>query len=87
MKDKLKRFIEKFKEQTGYASMIEVHGTGELLLTGCRTLLDFDDNTITVDTVNVMVRICGKGLSITAYRHDLLCVIGEINVIDMGGVC
>ena len=87
MKEKLKSFIEKFKEQTGYASMIEVHGTGELLLTGCRSLLDFDDNTITVDTVNGTVRICGRSLAITAYRQDLLCVTGDINVIDMGGVC
>ncbi len=87
MGERFKSFVEKFREQTGSASLLEVHGKGELMLTGCRNLLDYNESSIMVDTVNGIVKICGRRLEISAYRQDLLSISGEITVIDMGGIC
>ena len=84
MGERLKNLREKLMEKSGNASMLEVYGIGELLISGCRTLVDFDDRSVTVDTVNGKVTVYGKGLCVCAFRADLLSVSGSLSRIDFG---
>lgn len=82
--EKLRRFRDKLREETGFSSVLEVYGTGELMLTGCKGLLDFSDRLILCETVSGILKIYGKGLSVCAYRADLLLVCGSIDAISFG---
>ncbi len=82
--EKLRRLRDKLKEETGFSSVLEVYGTGELMLTGCKGLLDFSDQFVLCDTVSGIVRVYGKELSVCAYRADLLLVCGCIRDISFG---
>jgi len=85
MGERFERLRDAIREKAGRASLVEVYGTGELLLTGCVSLLDFDDCKVIVNTVNGLVTVFGEGLRIVAFRADLLSVSGCIHSVEFGG--
>lgn len=88
MAKKMKRLRELVREKSDSAASLEVYSFSELLLTGCTDLFDFCDEFVFVDTVNGPLKIWGTGLSVTAYRADLLTLEGTITKIEFGGeVC
>lgn len=88
MKERFQRFRENIRERVGTASVLEVYGRGEIMVTGCVALCDFDPSCVYVETVNGLVSVFGKGLEVCAFRADLLCVKGRIEKIEFGGcVC
>lgn len=87
MTKRLKKIRDKLTECTGTASCCEIRGFGEILITGCTSLADFNDNTVVVETVNGKIRLCGEDLKICAFRADLLSVTGIISRVEFEGEC
>lgn len=85
MIQRLRRMKDRLTDAAGYFSCCEVHGRGEVMLTGCTCLVDFNDSTVLVETVNGRIRFEGEGLKICAFRADLLSVCGNIRRIDFEG--
>ncbi len=88
MKERFERMRESVRERVGTASVLEVLGRSELLVTGCVALCDFDSSSVYVETVSGLVSVFGECLEVCAYRADLLCVKGRIERVEFGGtVC
>ena len=85
MIQKLRRIKDKLCDSAGFFSCCEIHGAGEVMLTGCTCLVDFDECAVVVDTVNGRIRFEGEGLSIRTFRADLLSVCGNIKRVDFLG--
>ena len=88
MRERFQRLREKINERVGTCSTLEVYGRGEVMVTGCVALCDFDSKSVFVETVNGLVSVFGQGLEVCAFRADLLCVRGKIEKVEFGGcVC
>lgn len=85
MAKKMKRLRDIVLEKSGAAASLEIYSFSELLLTGCTELYDFNEEFVFVNTVNGPLRIWGTGLSVTAYRADLLTLEGTVTKIELGG--
>ena len=88
MRERFQRLREKISERVGTCSTLEVYGRGEVIVTGCVALCDFDASCVYVETVNGLVSVFGQSLEVCAFRADLLCVRGRIEKVEFGGcVC
>ena len=85
MGERLKRLKDNLRLKAGTATLVEVYGTRELLVTGCTGIVDFNENEVSVDTVDGRVTLLGSALTISAYRADLLAVNGCIEKLVFGG--
>ena len=77
--------LSKLETAVGHCSMIEVHGDSELLLSGCRGIVDYDPTQIAVNTLSGPVLICGFRLCLSVFRGDILRIEGHITEIKFGG--
>ena len=59
-------------------SFIEIHGTSDMILSGCKRIIDYNLEEITCDTVSGVVRIVGERLTLDIFRGDILTVCGSI---------
>ena len=85
LKEQKERLVSHLTEAVGMAPLIEIHGTGELLLSGCLGITDYDRERIIVDTVRGKISICGKSLGMSVFRGDMLSREGKIHMICFGG--
>ncbi len=60
-------------------SFIEIHGTSELILSGCKKILDYSSEKIVCDTVSGGLVIEGSCLRLDIFRGDILTVCGKIS--------
>ena len=81
----LKRLKRRITDSMGNGALVEEYGGREALLTGCTALCDFDDTSVRAETVSGPVTVWGRGLSVCAYRCDLISVKGEITKVELGG--
>lgn len=59
-------------------SFIEIHGSSELILSGCRKIIDYSTERISCDTVSGYLAIEGKCLQLDIFSGDILTVCGNI---------
>lgn len=85
MREKKEKLMSKLTDAVGMAPLIEIHGTGELLLSGCRSITDYSDDRIIVDTLMGAVSILGRRLEMSVFRGDILSIEGVIHMISFGG--
>lgn len=84
MGKRLKRLGQRAMDASSVSSMLEVIGVSELLLTGCRSLIDFNEEKVIVDTVSGLVTVYGEQLCVNTFRADLLCVCGTLTRVEFG---
>ncbi len=82
--EKCSEAIQKLTVEAGSAPLIELHGSGELLISGCRGILDYDPCLIKVETSCGVMTVKGKGLRVSVYRSDMLSVEGSVSMLCMG---
>ena len=80
-----RQILSKLGTAVGHCSMIEVHGDRELLLSGCRGIVDYDNTKIVVNTISGQVVINGHHLCLSVFRGDILSIEGCITEIKFGG--
>ena len=80
-----REILSRIGTAVGHCSMIEVHGDRELLLSGCRGIVDYDNAKIIVNTLSGQVVICGFRLYLSVFRGDILRIEGHITEIKFGG--
>lgn len=79
------QLLSKLGTAVGHCSMIEVHGDRELLLSGCRGIVDYDSTKIILNTLSGQVFVCGTHLCLSVFRGDILSIEGHITEIKFGG--
>lgn len=80
-----RQFLSKLETAVGHCSMIEVHGDRELLLSGCKGIVDYDNAKIVINTLSGQVVVCGFRLCLSVFRGDILRIEGHITEIKFGG--
>jgi hypothetical protein len=80
-----RQFWSKLETAVGHCAMLEVHGNRELLLSGCRGIVDYDSEKIVVNTISGSVMIHGQNLCLSVFRGDILSIEGHITQIQFGG--
>jgi len=63
---------------------IEIHGTGEMVVEGCKGILDYDGNLVRLSVGRFAVTVLGEKLEITHYSDGSCTVAGEIRNIGFG---
>ena len=67
---------------------LEMRGRNELLLCGCREILEYCDSRIKVLQGSCMVCVIGRRLTMSSFTEGRITVCGEIDAMDFcGGVC
>lgn len=60
----------------------EIHANREVIVEGCKSILEYDENVIKLDTGRLIVTFLGHGLSIRCLTPDSLIVDGLITNIE-----
>ena len=66
-------------EITGVMSLIEIHSDYELILSGCKGIIDYDCSQVIAETISGIVKINGSCLALDVFHGDVLTVSGKIN--------
>lgn len=85
IREKRENLLYQLSEAAGMAPLIEIHGSGEMLLSDCRAITDYSCEKIVVNTLMGAVSICGKRLTMSVFRGDMLSIEGTIHMICFGG--
>ncbi len=72
-------------EFAGRMSIIEIHSDYELILSGCRGIVDYTCESVVADTVSGRISVKGKCLCLDVFRGDILCVSGRILSVNFEG--
>ncbi|MDR1564389.1 MAG: YabP/YqfC family sporulation protein [Oscillospiraceae bacterium] len=77
------RLAQAFEENiTGNTARIEFSGNREVIVEGCKGILEYDDTTIRLNLGRESVRFLGKGLSIGAMSGKIAVIEGYINSME-----
>lgn len=60
-------------------SFIEIHGSRELILSGCKRIIDYNTEKISCDTLSGHLTVEGKCLQVDIFSGDILTVCGIIS--------
>ncbi len=61
---------------------LEMSGNHEAVIEGCKGILQYDEDTIRLNTGLLVVRFCGTDLSIPSMQSDQTIIRGQILSID-----
>lgn len=84
LREKCSNLIEKISEEAGTAPLIELHGSGEVLISGCRGIIDYNSSAITVETPCGQMTLRGKGLTVSVFRGDIMSIEGKVSLLCFG---
>ena len=57
---------------------VEIRGDGDCFVNGCRTILEYSEETVKFDSGTVTVTVRGSGLLLSEFRSGCMRVKGEI---------
>ena len=72
-------------EVMGMMSLIEIYSDYEMIISGCKGIVDYSDRVVIADTVSGRVCVNGCCLSLDVFRGDMLSISGRIQSICFGG--
>ena len=61
---------------------IEIEGNRELIIDGCKGILEYENDKVKVCTDTITVSVTGDGLGINAYAEDQIVISGKIMSVD-----
>lgn len=74
----LARHLDIPEEGLSEIPVTELHGMSSVLITGCRTILSYEETTVGLETDLGVLEVCGEGLTINAFSGDRITVEGHI---------
>ena len=82
IKSKIKSGISEKLPET---AIIEIHGSNELIMSGCKNIREYTEELISISTDSGLFQIIGEKLSISVFRGDIFSVEGKINMLKFSG--
>lgn len=64
---------------------LEMRGRNELLLCGCREIIEYSENVIRIMQSSCVVCVKGRRLVMSSYSEGRIAVTGEIDLLDFCG--
>ena len=74
-----KRFFSRISDEIiGSMTLIEIQSDRELVISGCRGVMEYDCQRLVLDTISGIVKICGCNLCLSVFQGDVLIICGKI---------
>lgn len=83
--NKLRKILSKLENSLGYYSLIEIHGDNSILISGCKSIIEYESARMKIDTVNGIIEINGQNLCLSVFSGDNMSVTGVITSVVFGG--
>ena len=64
---------------------MEMVGNQEIIIDGCKGILEYDDGNIRINANKIVINVSGGGLTLTSMNDESLIIKGRINRIDFTG--
>lgn len=64
------------------APIVTSYGRGRCIIENYRSIIEYTDSVIRVQTKAGKIHVAGKNLTIAYYRDDSMCIIGDIASIE-----
>ena len=64
---------------------LEMRGRNELLLCGCREIIEYSETKIRVVQANCVVSVIGRRLAMSSFSDGRIAVSGEVDALDFCG--
>lgn len=61
---------------------IEMSGNREIVIDGCKNILEYDENVIKINAGKMTVRFCGRGLTLRNLSQDSAVIEGFVSSIE-----
>ena len=72
-------------EFLGCMSLVEIQSDYEMIISGCRGIVEYTETTVVVETVSGVISVCGMCLCLDVFRGDMLSISGKIISVSFGG--
>ena len=85
MADRVSRLAEKIKMSEGLLSdtVLEIHPTGIMYITGCRKITRYDRSTVELSFSDFSVSVNGQNLGIENLVNGQISVTGRIKAVEI----
>ena len=74
-------------ECCGVTPVIEIRGGDEVTVTGCRRIVGYTGDTVSIDGGSAMIEICGSGLVMSDFTSGCVSVRGKVTDVHVGTSC
>ena len=68
-----------------YSTNIEIISNSKVIIGGVRSIIEYEDTTVRIDTEKFIVSVQGTGLSMNSYKDDVIIVCGIIKGVMLDG--
>jgi len=75
--------IEKGKRYANIYSQIQIIGNSEVIIEGCKKILEYNDIFVKVKALGMIVNIWGSELSVNDFGHGSVFVNGSIQSVEL----
>lgn len=79
----MKNILKKGKDFISIGSQIQITGNSQVLVDGCKKILEYNDIFVKVKTWDMTVQIWGSGLSVDDFGSDVIYVCGKIQSVEL----
>lgn len=79
----MKKIFERVRDLAFMDSQIQIIGNKEVLVDGCKKILEYDDVFVKVSTWNMIVNIWGSELTVNDFGSGEIFVCGKIQSIEL----
>ncbi len=75
--------MKRGKEFISLNSQIQITGNSQVLVDGCKKILEYNDIFVKVQTAELIVQIWGSELSVNDFGSDVIYVHGNIQSVEL----
>ena len=79
--EKISRALDIPVDGISRAGVVELRGNGDLLITGCACILEYDSDKIVVAAGDKVIMITGTDMTMMTFTDSCVCVKGTISAI------
>lgn len=73
--------LREWKEKNS-AGLIELYGNTEIIVDGCKSVLDYCDDSLKIDIGEKGLKITGRDLVIVSFIYEQIDICGEIASVE-----
>lgn len=83
-REKLGRFLDVPRNAFGQTVTVEIRGFSEVMVQGCKGILDYSPSVVILDSPQGKIIISGNELSINVFSDDRLVILGIVENVRKG---
>lgn len=77
------KIIQKGKKFINMDTQIQITGNHEVLVEGCKKILEYNDVFIKVKTWDMIIQVWGSGLKVSDFNSNGIYVFGNIQSVEL----